>query len=248
MTQREDVHLLSGAYALDAVTADEAAQVEVAMRDSEELRSEVVGLADTAVALGAMVAPVAPPAALRGRLLEGIERLPQESPGDDPMVDAPAPVMPSGEHVAPRRRRRRRPAAILALVAAAVVLFSGGFLVQRTLLEPQREYTALITAPDRQQAESRIAGGGTATVTWSPSEHRTAVELTGVDAPSGKVLQLWTVRGKTITSAGLYDDGQRYALISGTPSSGEVLAVSVEPDGGSTQPTTKPIAAVPLDA
>ncbi|RIX30482.1 anti-sigma factor [Amnibacterium setariae] len=268
MTKREDVHLLSGAYALDAVTAEEAALVEAAMVQSEELRSEVVGLSDTAVALGLGIAPIAPPAALRARLLDAIDALPQQ-PAEEPAgsldavepasVDAPrldvvAPAetvvaaVPAGDHLASRRRRRRRPMAALALVAAAVVLFSGGFLVQRTLLEPQREYTSVVTASDRQKVVGSVAGGGVATVTWSPSEHRTAVELTGVTPPSGKVLQLWSVRGDTITSAGLYDGGQRYALIAGTPSSGEVLAVSVEPDGGSTQPTTRPIVQVRLDA
>ena len=265
MTKREDVHLLSGAYALDAVTEEEAALVEAAMVQSEELRSEVVGLSDTAVALGLGTAPVAPPAALRARLLDAIDALPQQpaeetaesvepASADGPRSDAVVPeetvvaAVPAGDHLAPRRRRRHRPMAALALVAAAVVLFSGGFLVQRTLLEPQREYTSLQTASDRQTVTGKVAGGGIATVTWSPSEHRTSVELTGVTPPSGKVLQLWSVRGDTITSAGLYDGGQRYALIAGTPSSGEVLAVSVEPDGGSTQPTTRPIVQVRLDA
>jgi anti-sigma-K factor RskA len=262
MTKRDDAHLLSGAYALDAVTPEEAELVESAMEQSEELRSEVVGLTDTAVALGLGLQPVAPRPQLRASILDAIEHLPQEAPARPATADefpataaaAPAqvpddvPAMPTGMHVPARRRRRRRPMALLAVAAAAVLLFGGGFLVQRTLLEPQSEYSAISTASDVQKSSASIQGGGTATVLWSRSEHRTAVVLNGVEAPRGKVLQLWSMRGGTITSAGLYEDGERYALISGTPSSGELLAVSVEPDGGSTQPTTKPIVAVQLDA
>ena len=137
---------------------------------------------------------------------------------------------------------------LLAAAAVAVVLFGGGFLVQRTLLEPQSEFVAVTRATDTHHASERVAGGGIAMVYWSKSEHRTAVVLTGVKAPSGKVLQLWSVRSGSVTSAGLYDDHDQYALITGTPSSGELLAVTVEPDGGSTQPTSKPIVAVKLDA
>ena len=247
MTDREQAHLLSGAYALDAVTPEEAELVESAMQESEELRSEIVGLSDTAVALGLGLPPVSPPPALRARLLDAIDSTPQKAQEDTLADQGPSPApMPAGDHVAPRRRRRRRPMALLALAAAAVVLFGGGFLVQRTLLEPQSEYSAISTAADVQYATHRVSGGGTATVYWSKSEHRTAVVLNGVSAPEGKVLQLWSMRGKTVTSAGLYENGERYTLISGTPSAGEALAVSVEPDGGSPQPTTVPIVAVPL--
>lgn len=265
MNKRDDAHLLSGAYALDAVTQEEAQLVESAMVDSEELRSEIVGLADTAVAIGLAVQPVAPPRALRASILDAIQSLPQEAPEAEtpqripvesaapqriPVESQPAPVTATaavGNHVVGRRRRRRRrPMVLLALAAVAVLLFGGGFLVQRTLLESQSEYMAITAAPDVHTVAAKVEGGGTATVSWSRSEHRTAVELNGVTAPAGKVLQLWSLRGETVTSAGLYENGERYTLISGTPSSGESLAVSVEPDGGSVQPTSTPIVAVKL--
>jgi len=255
MTKRDEAHLLSGAYALDAVTPEEAELVESAMEHSEELRSEVVGLTDTAVALGLGLPPVAPRPQLRASILDAIQTLPQlpaleQEPAAQP--DEPAAVqsaMPVGAHVVPaRRRRRRRPMALRAAAATAVLLFGGGFLVQRTLLEPQSEYTAVVAAADVQTVKTPVSGGGIVKISWSKSEHRTAVSLSGVEAPSGKVLQLWSIRGGTVTSAGLYEDSDRFALITGTPSSGEQLAVTVEPDGGSTQPTGRPIAAVKLDA
>jgi anti-sigma-K factor RskA len=262
MTHNEDAHLLSGAYALHAVTPEEAALVERAMAESEDLRSEVVGLADTAVTLGLSLPTAAPPADLRARLLDAIDDLPQESPDApeapaaderpaEPEATVAAPVaMPAGAHQVPPRRRRRRPMVLLVTVAAAVAIFAGGSFVTRSLFEVQTEYTNIQTAADVQTAQAPIDGGGTVKVSWSASEHRTAVQLNGVTVPEGKVLQLWSVRGDTITSAGLYEpqQGQNYTLISGTPNAGEALAVSVEPDGGSAQPTTDPIVAVPLRA
>ena len=263
MNKQEDAHLLSGAYALDAVTPEEAALVEAAMAESEDLHSEVVGLADTAVALGLGLPPIAPPARLRASILDAIESLPQESSADTATsVSAPPeapeefqPVvvasMPAGDHVVPPRRRRRRRAMVLLVSAVtAIALFAGGGLVTRSLFQNQMEFTQISTASDVQSSSAGVAGGGTATVYWSKAEHRTAVVLTGVEAPSDKVLQLWSVRGDTVTSAGLYEPqgGEHYVLLSGTPNAKETLAVSIEPAGGSTQPTTKPIVAVPLQA
>ncbi|MGT2426126.1 anti-sigma factor [Amnibacterium kyonggiense] len=227
MTSRENAHLLSGAYALDAVTAEEAALVEAAMRESEDLHGEIVGLSDTAVALGMALPPVSPPPALRARLLDAIGTTPQLGADEDaaPVVAPGVPTterMPSGGHVPARRRRRMRPVALLAAVTAAVVLFGGGFLLQRSLLEPQGHYAALTVSPDVHEVSARVEGGGTAKVQWSKSQHLTAVVLNGVKTPSDRVLQLWSVKGSTITSAGLYQPqgDEHYMLISGTPSSG----------------------------
>jgi anti-sigma-K factor RskA len=247
--QNDEAHLLSGAYALNAVTPEEAELVESAMQDSEELRSEVVGLTDTAVALGLGLPQMSPPPALRAKLLDAIDSIPQVAAVDEPSEDeTPIPPMPAGDHVVTRRRRRRRPMALLALAAAAVVLFGGGFLVQRTLLEPQSQYSAVTQAADAHTIKAAVRGGGTATVSWSNSEHRTAVVLNGVTAPAGKVLQLWSIRGTTVTSAGLYENGEKFAVISGTPSSDESLAVTIEPDGGSTRPSPDRVVTVTLNA
>lgn len=274
MNNREDTHLLSGAYALHAVTPDEALLVEAAMRDSDELHGEIVGLTDTAVALGLALPPVAPPPGLRSRLLAAIDDLPQEPAEPDAATDfavpvsmqaehaSPAPTtapvsarlataavpvaLPAGVHGVPRRRRRVRPAAWLAVAAAAVLLFTGGFFVQRTLITPETGLTSVLQASDVHTQTADVTGGGKATVYWSSKEHSTAVVLDGVTAPSGKVLQLWAARNGTVSDAGLYQpqsDGN-YVLIAGTPKSGEVIMVSVEPAGGSTHPTTQPIAAL----
>ena len=51
------------------------------------------------------------------------------------------------------------------------------------------------------------------------------------------------------TSAGTFepdDDGNATRVMEATPASGEIVGLTVEPDGGSEAPTTTPILAVPL--
>jgi anti-sigma-K factor RskA len=252
-----DAHLLSGAYALDSVTGEEAAEVEAAMADSEELRGEVAELTDTAVLLGLSVKPEDPPPALRARLLDLIEQVPQLPAGQggkevaEPSRVAPAAeAVPAGDHVA-TRRTRRRPALLLALAAVAVLLFAGGLLVERAIQPPptqaENAFARLTSAADVRSTQATVASGGTVTVYWSASLDESGVVLNGVQKPAGKSLQMWRVTGSTPVSAGLYapPPGQHYAVMKGALRPDERLAVTVEPPGGSTKPTTKPIVVLP---
>jgi anti-sigma-K factor RskA len=257
MTERSDLHLLSGAYALHSVTGEEAAEVEAAMATSEELRDEVAELADTAVLLGLSVEPEAPPPALRARLLDLIEDTPQVPPAAlRPAAAAlaeSAPRLPSGEHVARSRRRQApRAALLLTLAAAAVLLFGGGLLVDRFVLGPgvsqSTEFARLTAAPDVRRSEAPVAGGGTATVYWSKRLDESAVVLNGVAEPRDGSLQIWrVVGGTTMIDAGLYTPvgSAPYRLVKGALAPRQAFAVTVEPPGGSRQPTTKPIVVVP---
>ena len=80
MTDREELHLLSGAYALNALEGDEKARFEAYLLTSEETRTEVASLSDTAVRIGLSTAPVAPPTDLKARLMAQIAVTPQRAP------------------------------------------------------------------------------------------------------------------------------------------------------------------------
>ena len=84
---------LSGAYALHALSADEAAEFEQTLERNPELRWEVTELVDTAVELGLATAPVEPPASLKASIMEQIARTPQ-LPSQVERTDAAAPVAP----------------------------------------------------------------------------------------------------------------------------------------------------------
>ena len=70
--------------------------------------------------------------------------------------------------------------------------------------------------------------------------------------PSGRAYQLWIVRPGAITSAGLgpagADAAGRWTRFLDGVRPGDTVAVSVEPLGGSPQPTTTPIVALPTAA
>ena len=272
MTTRRDPHLLSGAYSLDAVTPEEAADVEAEMEHSEELRGEIAELTDTAVLLGLSVPAADPPPALRARLLDAIEDAPQ-LPAVPPEAESepvrPTPSLASADavavgprrsdsrHVAGRRPRWARGPAVLAgaLVAAAAVLFGGGLLVDQ-IVHPQPHSTTasafaqLTSAPDVRRQQASVSGGGTAVVYWSRSLNESAVVLNGVDRPAGKSLQMWVVTGSAAASVGIYAPprSEPYELMKGALKPNQAVAVTVEPAGGSTKPTTKPIVVVPVAA
>ncbi|WIB13601.1 anti-sigma factor [Curtobacterium sp. MCPF17_052] len=163
-----------------------------------------------------------------------------------------------------RARWFQRPAAMLSVAAAgAVVLLSVGFGVGGSLLQddggaPATTQAAsgldqIYAAPDFQRSTAKVKGGGTATVVWSGQLQRSAVILDGVDAaPKDKTYELWYIgsqeSGGTITAAGLMDDvdgGVRSAVLRGTMGAGDTIGITVEPTGGSDQPTSDPVVAVP---
>ncbi|WIB37108.1 anti-sigma factor [Curtobacterium sp. MCJR17_043] len=111
----------------------------------------------------------------------------------------------------------------------------------------------IYAAPDFQRSSAKVKGGGTATVVWSGQLGRSAVILDGVKAaPKGKTYELWYIgsqeSGGTIEAAGLMHDvdgGVRSAVLRGTMVAGDTIGITVEPAGGSDQPTSEPVVAVP---
>ncbi|WP_375401231.1 anti-sigma factor domain-containing protein [uncultured Amnibacterium sp.] len=264
-----DAHQLSGAYVLDALTPTEVDSMETAMRSSEDLRSEVAELTDTAVLLGLAVPPVEPSDLLRERLLALVDVTPQLPPLvavaelDEPAEPESAARRVEPQHGAtvtagPRqwftRERFTRPSVLLAAAAAVALLIGGSVLVQRVIVpSPEQaeasQFASLSSAPDLEHQQAAVAGGGTATVSWSDQQRTAAVVLAGERAvPSGKVLQVWCLDGDTATSAGIYQpaQGHTYDMLQCFPQSGDRVGVTVEPAGGSKQPTTTPIATIPL--
>ena len=76
-SQDDDVRTNAAARALDALESHEVEDIDAAARDSAALRDEIDGFSGTAAQLGLATRPVAPPAALRARLLAEIARTPQ---------------------------------------------------------------------------------------------------------------------------------------------------------------------------
>jgi len=254
MNDRDEQHLLTGAYVLGALNEQDAAAFEKYLEGSEEARAEVAALSDTATQLALTSEPVTPSPQLKESLMAAIRTTPQL---------AAEPATASAPHdraaLSPARRRAQarwytRPVAILAAAAAAVALFAGGnWLGQSTANNAavQAQATALVqlsAAADVQRASSTVAGGGTATVIWSLGLRRSAVVIDKLPAlAAGKTYQLWYIDAAGAKPAGTFessDGGTTWHLLDGTMSAGDTIGVTVEPDGGSAKPTTKPILAI----
>lgn len=238
----DEVHALSGAYAIDALDDDERARFEDHLLRCPDCRAEVDSLREAAGAL--TVDPVEPSADLRARVLGGIDAI-------RPLPPLTATGRPEVVRLSTRRRARTS-----LLVAAAVVLLAvGGTLWLRPWAgdEPTGEMTAteqVLEADDAARFTQRFDDGSRATVVVSRSEGRAVVLTEAMPlAPTGKVYELWLQTPKgTMEPAGLMpDDGDATVLLDGDASDATGVGITLEPDGGSAQPTSDPIAFFTLD-
>lgn len=157
-----------------------------------------------------------------------------------------------------RARWFQRPGRVILSAAAAVAIITGGTLGVNALVQPggpgsSQQASAIdkiTAASDFERSTTSVSTGGTATVVWSNKLGKSAVILKNVKAaPAGKTYELWYI-GSTITSAGLVDHvgGTTSAVLDGTKQPGDTVGITIEPKGGSKQPTSDPIAAVSTQA
>jgi anti-sigma-K factor RskA len=274
VTDREELHLLSGAYALDALDGEEKTRFEAYLLTSEDARTEVASLSDTAVLIGLATDSVAPPADLKARLMAQIAVTPQLAPLPSvrptltavpavttPQQDASAEAIRTASLGTPTRasttataRWFTRPASILVAAAAAVALFVGGNILGLSAGNESQQQaaaiSAIVAASDSQQAKALVAGGGKATFVWSVSLRRSAVVIDKLPKlSSGKTYELWYIdKGSNATPAGIFNaasSGTTVRVLAGAMTAGDTLGITIEPNGGSKTPTTAPIVAVP---
>ncbi len=240
-----DLHTLTGAYALNALSDDEREEFERHLSVCASCTLEVRELAATAGRLGlAMTAP--PPATLKADVLRRISTVRQEAPH----IGRPLPA---------RGRTGRRRAltryALAACLAAAVGL--GGVAAwqhqqadtareQAQAAQRQAQQLAdVLAAPDAKATHGRLAGDASGTLVVARSRNQ-AVFLASNMArpPAGKVYQLWFDDAGTMRSAGLMNPAHtaEAVLLSGHVDQASGMGITVEPAGGSVRPTSAPLA------
>ncbi|MCD1287578.1 MULTISPECIES: anti-sigma factor [unclassified Brevibacterium] len=108
------------------------------------------------------------------------------------------------------------------------------------------ETTQLMEAEDLQTRTKDLPEGGTVTVLSSQSQQLIRFHPHDVgQAPAGKSMQMWVIGIDGPESAGLMTD-QPVTITGHEFATGSVFGITVEPEGGSEQPTTDPIVAVGL--
>jgi anti-sigma-K factor RskA len=224
-----DIHALSGAYAVDALDDVERAGFERHLSGCATCRVEVASLREATAAMGDDVA-IAPPPELRAAVLDGITRV------------RPLPPIVATNHRADAgtsSRRRWFPV----LVAAVVLALVG---VGAPVWQPWHNDSTQLTAAERvladtsaQRVSHELPGGATATIVRSTKEHRAVIVTENMAAPpAGKVYQLWLpTPDQDMASAGLMPDGATTALLDGDADEALAVGLSLEPEGGSPQPT-----------
>ena len=158
------------------------------------------------------------------------------------------------------RRRRSAWHTGLLRAAAAVVLVGVGIGVGRwsvrgavdeamdsmaTSMASTQHYAHLNQAQDVQRVTDTMPDGHVATLTWSRDMSMTALTLPAAmkESAGGRSLQVWLKEGKTTTSLGVYDprDGAGFSFLDVMPKPGQQIVITMEPAGGSAQPTTPPL-------
>ncbi|MGC0332992.1 anti-sigma-K factor RskA [Streptomyces sp. SAI-170] len=269
--RREDPHSLAAPYALDALDAEERRRFERHLAGCDRCTAEVRDLTEDAVRLAWSTA-AAPPAALRDRVLAAVRTTAQEAAGHGGSPERggrsagsrrsgrlPAHVW--GTQPLPRRSRAPRTRPLLVpfatVTAAAALVVAALFGVQADRSQDRlaaerdraREIAHVLAAPDVRTAVTRDAGGRSIGVIASASEGRAVVTLSGYGEPPGdRVHQLWLMRpGARPRSLGLFERDTPL-VAGGLQRSSTSLAVTVEPDGGSPQPTGQPVVQLALES
>ena len=229
---REDLHVFTGSYVLDAVSETEREEFERHLQFCPTCDAEVRGLRETAARL-ALACAVNPPARMERHVLAATYRTRQLPPL--------AASRPGRVFHFPRRL------AILAAaasVAAALALGITQLTAQHQLDQARATAIArVVTAPDAHVDTARAAGGSVTVVT-SIRLHEAVVSTSGMASlPSGRVYQVWVMSPSGARSAGLM---QGSSLLASAVRHGDQIGITVEPAGGTARPTTTPLAVLPL--
>jgi hypothetical protein len=242
---RDDLHVLTGSYVLDAVSDGEREEFERHLQSCPSCDAEVRGLRETAARL-ALARAVTPPVRMEQRVLAATYQTRQLPPLAASHLQAPRPA--SWPRLSSARGRAAWPrrlavAAAAASVVAAVSLGVAQLSTQHqldTVRASGAEIARVVTAPDAHVATARTGAGGSVTVVTSTALRESVVSATGMAAlPAGRVYQVWVMSPAGARSAGLLTGTQ---LLASAVAPGDRIGITVEPAGGTTRPTTTPVA------
>ncbi|MCE7081649.1 anti-sigma factor [Streptomyces sp. ST2-7A] len=179
------------------------------------------------------------------------------------------PAVPVGDRAGTGRgagRGGRSPRWVLAACLAAALLGGGtavwqyreADLARERAVEAERllesgegmsEVLAVLAAPDALAVSGELVEGATGTVVLSATEDRAVFVSTGMPpAPDGMTYQLWFDDAGTMRPAGLMDPaagpGTEAVVMRGSPDGAVGMGITLEPAGGSPEPTSEPLAAM----
>jgi anti-sigma-K factor RskA len=210
------LHELTAAYALDALDAVESREYEQHLAHCGRCQVELAELSATASALAFGAAPADPPAALRERILDAARA--------------------ERSNVVPLRRAYRFygriPARAIAVAASVVAV---GLGIWNIALHRQ-------LASSHQALRSVLLHGAAGSVVLGSSGQGTMVVANLVSPPAGKTYEAWVIVDGRARPAGIFAAGGKTVVVHlrlPVPT-GAIVAVTIEREGGSQQPTGHP--------
>jgi anti-sigma-K factor RskA len=229
------------AYMLGGLEPGEAEALERHLEGCERCRNELRWLQPAIDVLPESLPQLEPPAALRERLMAQVRReAALAAAGAADRREQAAALRPW-----PRLRRFfLRPAvaltaiSLIAAVAAGYAIRGGG------------GRTTTIGAEGRATSTTAAHGGHAIEATLKRSGDSGTLELTGMRqlGPS-RVYQAWVQRNDRFEPYGVFEarrDGSASTVIPHHLNGAQMVLVTVEPRGGSSQPTSSPIVSVPV--
>jgi anti-sigma-K factor RskA len=243
----DDIHALAGPYALDALPDDDRILFEQHLAYCAACTAEVIEFREAAVRLSAGVA-ASPPPDLKSAVMASIIQVEQLPPlGEvEARADAGTPVS------RPAFGRR----SLLALAAAAVIVAgAGGVAIDQYRDNNASQRTAdriaaVLAQPDARTVRGSLTGGGQVTMVASANQDAAVVVLRDLPSlPSRQTYQLWLIdSSKAAHSIGLAegDTSDQTKVVAGGVTGKVAFGVTVEPKGGSQQPTMPAAVIIPM--
>lgn len=222
---REKFEELKDAYALGALTEDEKREMELYLADHPDRRPEIEELTSISNLLAFYPAEYEPPTTLRRNIMDAVQAEAAEAGEQSPERQSALQRLRS--YVGIQR---------LALGAAAVVLVA---LVSWNV--------ALQSGNDEMQTYELQGSGAAqevqAEVVETKEDRFVLVAENMPSMPPDQTMQIWVIQNGKPKSAGTFrpDDGLAASPVTRPIQGAEAVAVTVEPVGGSDQPTSDPV-------
>jgi anti-sigma-K factor RskA len=231
---RERFDELKDAFVLGALPEEERREFEEYLMAHPERQAEIEELGAVAGLLALSPQEQEPPPELRRSIMD--------------VVEAEGPRVESGSGLA---RMREFPSIRNLALGAAALLVIGLFSWNMVLQGEMRDLQSRIQSMQASREDSRMValeGSGPAqqarVEVMILEDHRAVLMAEGMPpVPEDKTFQIWVIEDDVPQPSGLFEVREdRVAVVVENPVDGaDAIAVTVEPDGGSPQPTTDPM-------
>jgi anti-sigma-K factor RskA len=226
---------LKDAYVLGALPEQERREIEEHLAAHPERQAEIDELSSVASLLALSPPEQELPPELRRSIMD--------------VVEAEAERPPARSR--PRLAGTRGLFSIRNLALGAAALLVIGLFAWNMLLQGQvRDLQARVASLQDSQESRMVALAGTGAAQHARVEvmiiddHKPVLMADGMPrAPENKTYQIWVKKGDVPQPSGLFEpEGDTVAVVVEKPlDEGDVIAITIEPDGGSQQPTTHPM-------